>query len=189
MTDATTADAHFAAHFLADARETFAKYKKTADGALAQMSDEALFVVPADDPESNSAAVIVRHMAGNMRSRWTHFLTTDGEKPDRNRDSEFESYEPARTTRAALLADWESGWTALFDALGALGPGDVARTVRIRGEPLTVAQAIIRQLAHYAYHVGQIVFVAKLLRAGEWKTLSIARGASHRFNEGLGHRS
>jgi len=189
MTDDRTTDATaLAAHFLADARETFAKYKKTAEGALAQMSDEMLFTVPADDPESNSAAVVVRHLAGNMRSRWTDFLTADGEKPNRDRDREFEAYEPAQATRAAVLADWEQGWRVLFGALDGLRPEDLGRTVRIRGEPLTVTQAITRQLAHYAYHVGQIVYVAKLLRAGEWKTLSIARGASRQFNEGRGRR-
>ncbi|HWJ22089.1 MAG TPA: DUF1572 family protein [Gemmatimonadaceae bacterium] len=188
MTDDTPLDASaLAAHFLADARLTFAKYKALAEGAMAQMSDDALFVAP-DDGESNSVAIVVRHLAGNMRSRWTDFLTTDGEKPGRDRDSEFEPYDPSRATRTALLEDWESGWRALFDALDGLEPGDLGRTVQIRGEPHSVTQALTRQIAHYAYHVGQIVYVAKMLRAGDWKTLSIARRASRRFNEELGHR-
>ena len=178
-----------AAHYLADARATLAKYKTLAEGAMAQMGDDALFATPGGDEETNSVAVVVRHMAGNMRSRWTDFLTTDGEKPDRDRDREFEPYAAARSTRAALLADWEQGWRLVFAALDALTPDDLGRTVRIRGEPLTVTQAITRQIAHYAYHVGQIVYAAKMLRREDWRTLSIARGASRQFNEGLGGKA
>jgi hypothetical protein len=189
MTDlAFDTDAH-AAHYLADARATLAKYKTLAEGAMAQMADDALFAVPAGDPDTNSVAVVVRHMVGNMRSRWTDFLTTDGEKPDRDRDREFEPYDAARATRAALLGEWERGWRIVFAALDALSPADLGRTVTIRGEPLTVTQAITRQIAHYSYHVGQIVYAAKLLRAGDWKTLSIARGASRQFNERPGPKS
>jgi hypothetical protein len=190
MTDDLAFETHaHAAHYLADARATLAKYKTLAEGAMAQMADDALFATPpGGDEESNSVAVIVRHMAGNMRSRWTDFLTTDGEKPDRDRDREFEPYDADRSARASLLGEWESGWRLVFAALDALSPADLGRTVTIRGEPLTVTQAITRQIAHYSYHVGQIVYVAKLLRAGEWKTLSIARNASRQFNEGLGHR-
>lgn len=182
--------ASLAAHYLADARATFAQYKSLAERAMAQMPDDALFRAPGDDDEeSNSVAVIVRHVVGNLRSRWTDFLTSDGEKPDRDRDTEFEPYERERATRAALMAEWEAGWRVLFDALDALTAADLLRTVRIRGKPLTVTQAIDRQLTHYAYHVGQIVYAAKLQRAGAWQTLSIARRASREFNEGMGHRA
>jgi len=177
-----------AAHYLADARATLAKYKTLAEGAIAQMAEDALFAAPGGDEESNSVAVLVRHMAGNMRSRWTDFLTTDGEKPDRDRDREFEPYDAGQSTRAALLAEWERGWRFVFSALDALSPADLGRTVAIRGEPLTVTQAITRQIAHYSYHVGQIVYVAKLLRAGDWKTLSIARGASRQYDAGASSR-
>ncbi len=133
------------------------------------------------DAESNSIAIIVKHMAGNMRSRWMDFLTTDGEKSDRNRDTEFE--EPP-TTRAALLELWERGWKYLFDALEPLTDADLARTVTIRTEPHSVMQAISRQIAHYAHHVGQIVFLAKHLTAkatGKWESLSVPRGQSKQF--------
>ena len=144
---------------------------------MAQVQDEQLQV--ALDPESNSIAVIVKHLAGNMRSRWMDFLTTDGEKPDRNRDSEFES-PPA--TRAELMQMWEWGWGFIFRALEPLTDADLARTVRIRTEPYTVHEAIQRQIAHYAYHVGQIVFLAKHFRSAGWKSLSIPRGKSKDFD-------
>jgi len=142
------------------------------------VSDEQLLV--ALDPEINSIALIVKHMAGNLRSRWTDFLTSDGEKPDRNRDSEFED-PPA--TRAALMAMWESGWACLFSALEPLSEADAGRMVKIRGEAHSVMQAINRQLAHYAYHVGQIVFLAKHLQSAQWKSLSVPRGHSAQFNQ------
>lgn len=144
---------------------------------MAQIQDEQLQV--ALDPESNSIAVIVKHMAGNMRSRWMDFLTSDGEKPDRNRDSEFES-PPA--TRAELMRLWEWGWEFVFRALEPLTDTDLARIVRIRTEPYSVHEAIQRQIAHYAYHVGQIVFLAKHFQSTQWKSLSIPRGKSKDFD-------
>ena len=156
--------------YLIDSVRVFQNYKNLADRAMAQVPDEALTI--ALDGESNSIAVIVKHMAGNMRSRWTDFLTTDGEKPDRNRDTEFES--PART-RAELSAQWEAGWKCMFAALGALSDGDLERTVQIRKQPHSVMQAINRQLTHYAYHVGQIVFLSKHFAAGQWTTLTMPR--------------
>jgi hypothetical protein len=156
--------------YLDDVRLQFQKMKKLAEGALAQVSDEQLLV--ALDPESNSIAVVMRHMAGNLRSRFTNFLTTDGEKPDRNRDGEFEM---APADRPAILADWESGWSVLFAALDGLGPDDLGRDVFIRGERHSVIQALDRQLTHHAYHVGQIVFMAKHLKSSGWTNLSIPR--------------
>ena len=146
---------------------------------MAQCPDEGLFVML--DAESNSIAIIVKHMAGNMRSRWKDFLTTDGEKPDRNRDTEFEA--PPKT-RAELIAMWEGGWKYLFDALAPLSESDLTRTVTIRSEPHSVMQAINRQVAHYAHHVGQIVLLAKhfATKAGKkWETLSVPRGQSKQF--------
>jgi hypothetical protein len=157
--------------YLDDVATQFHKLKKLAEDALAQVSDDDLLV--ALDQESNSIAVIMKHMAGNLRSRFTDFLTTDGEKPDRNRDAEFEIQD--RPQRTAIMADWESGWTRLFDALGSLKPEDVARDVYIRGERHTVLQALNRQMTHHAYHVGQIVFLAKHLRSSGWKSLSIPK--------------
>ena len=167
-----------AQHYLEEARRQFRGYKRLGEGALAQLKDEELFVTL--DPESNSAAIIVKHMAGNMRSRSTDFLTTDGEKPDRYRDQEFEL--SSGTTRADVTRWWESGWVCVFSAIEALRPEDVERTVTVRGVPHTVLQAINRQLAHYAYHVGQIVFLAKHLRSKDWKSLSIPRGQSEEVN-------
>ena len=144
---------------------------------MAQMSDDQLFVIL--DAESNSVALIVKHMAGNMRSRWTDFLASDGEKPDRNRDSEFE--DPA-TTREALMESWESGWKLVFSAMEPLTDADLGRTVMIRSEPHSVMQAINRQIAHYAQHIGQIVFLAKHLAGPNWKALTIPRNKSAEFN-------
>ena len=144
--------------YLRDSIGLFHYYKKLAERAMAQCPDDALFVTL--DPESNSIAILVKHMAGNMRSRWRDFLTTDGEKPDRNRDTEFEA-PPA--TRAELLELWERGWKYVFDALEPLSESDLTRTVTIRSEPHSVMQAINRQLAHYAHHAGQILFLAKHL--------------------------
>jgi len=144
---------------------------------MAQVSDEQLLTVL--DGEANSIAVIVKHMAGNMRSRWTDFLTSDGEKPDRNRDTEFED---APATRAAMLALWEEGWQCLFKALGALSESDLQRTVTIRGEAHSVMQAINRQMAHYSYHCGQIVLLAKHFMHADWKSLSVPRKQSADFN-------
>jgi uncharacterized damage-inducible protein DinB len=147
---------------------------------MAQCPDEALFITL--DAESNSIAIIVKHMAGNMRSRWLDFLTTDGEKPDRNRDTEFE--DPPQT-RAQLSEMWERGWKYLFDALEPLTETDLTRTVTIRTEPHSVMQAINRQIAHYAHHVGQILFLAKHLtftKTGKWESLSVPRGKSAEIN-------
>jgi len=171
--------------FLAEARRCFGTLRKLAEGALAQLRDDEFFQSPG--PESNSAAVLVRHLAGNMRSRFTDFLTSDGEKPDRNRDGEFEV--PPSASRADLMKAWEEGWKTVFDAIDALAAADVLRPVTIRGEPHSVLQALGRQQAHYAQHVGQIVYVAKLLRGGEWRSLSIPRGKSEEFNRrALGER-
>jgi Protein of unknown function (DUF1572) len=166
-----------AAHYLDEAHRQMRGHKRLAEGAMAQLKDEELFVTA--DPESNSIAVIVKHMAGNMRSRFTDFLTTDGEKPDRYRDQEFE-LSPA-TTRGDLTKWWEQGWARVFEAIESLKPEDLMLRVTIRGEPHTVLQAINRQVAHYAYHTGQIVFLAKHIRSGKWKTLSIPRGKSEEF--------
>lgn len=154
------------------------QYKKMAEGAIAQVTDEQL--ATALDPEMNSIATIVKHMAGNMRSRWTDFLTSDGEKPDRNRDSEF--VEPP-ATREALMRTWEEGWARVFAAVEPLSEADLGRTVTIRGEPHSVMQAINRQLAHYASHCGQIVFLAKHLQHENWKSLSVPRNRSAEFNK------
>ncbi len=164
-------------HYLEEVRRQLEGYKRLGEGALSQLKDEEFFVTL--DPESNSIAVIVKHITGNMRSRFTDFLTTDGEKPDRHRDQEFE-LTPA-TTRTEVMRWWDSGWAIVLSAIDSLKPEDVMRTVTIRNEPHTVLQAINRQIAHYALHIGQIVFLAKHLRSGEWKTLSIARGKSKDF--------
>ena len=168
----------FTNSYLDDSISLFVYYKRLAERAMAQVSDEQIFT-PIDS-EANSIAIIVKHMAGNMRSRWTDFLSTDGEKPDRNRDSEFED-PPA--TRAAVLASWEAGWSCLFSALHALTDDDLTRTVAIRGEPHSVMQAINRQLAHYPHHVGQIVLLAKHFAGGKWQSLSIPRRASADYNQ------
>ena len=146
---------------------------------MAQLRDEDFFATL--DPESNSIAILVKHLAGNMRSRFSDFLTTDGEKPDRFRDTEFEL--TAASTRADVMKWWEEGWACVFAAIDGLKPEDVMRTVTIRAEPHTVLQAINRQIAHYAAHIGQIVFLAKHLRSSEWKTLTIPRGKSEEFKK------
>jgi hypothetical protein len=166
-----------AAHYIDEARRQMRGQKRLADAAIAQLKDEELFVTL--DPESNSVAILIKHVAGNMRSRFTDFLTTDGEKPDRFRDREFELN--AATSRADVLRWWEEGWAQVFRALDALKPEDVMHTVTIRGEPHTVIQAINRQIAHYGGHIGQIIFLAKHLRSDEWKTLSIPRGKSEDY--------
>ncbi len=170
-------------NYLSDAIASFRSYKKLAEKALEQVPDEEFFW--SLDSESNSVAIIVKHIAGNQRSRWKDFLTTDGEKPDRNRDMEFELFDE---TREFIMAGWESGWTTLFSALENLSPGDFSKTITIRGEPHTVVEAINRQLTHYAYHIGQITFLAKHFRTKEWKTLSVPRNKSQEFNEFLEKR-
>jgi len=166
-----------AAHYLDEARRQMRGHKRMGEAAMAQLRDEDFFVTL--DPESNSVAILVKHLAGNMRSRFTDFLTSDGEKPDRFRDREFEI--TAATTRAEVMQWWEEGWACVFSAIEALRPEDVLCTVTIRNEPHTVLQAINRQIAHYAAHIGQIVFLAKHLRSTEWKTLTIPRGKSEDF--------
>lgn len=160
----------FTTSYLADALFTFRQQKSLGERAMAQVTDEQL--VATLDPEANSIATIVKHMAGNMRSRWTDFLTTDGEKPDRGRDSEFEA-PPA--TRAELMRIWEDGWAHVFRAIEPLTDDDLGRTVAIRGEAHSVMQAIHRQVAHYAQHVGQVILLAKHYQSEKWQSLSIPR--------------
>jgi uncharacterized damage-inducible protein DinB len=167
----------FTTSYLEDSLALFRQYKNLAEKAMAQVTDEQLVTVL--DGEMNSIAQIVKHMAGNMRSRWTDFLSSDGEKPDRNRDSEFVD-PPA--TREALLALWEQGWKYVFSALEPLSEQDLERTVTIRGEAHSVMQAINRQIAHYAYHCGQIVLLAKHFKHNDWRSLSVPRGQSAGFN-------
>lgn len=169
-----------ATHYLDEVRRQFRGYKRLGEGAITQLKDEELFTTL--DPESNSVAILIKHLAGNMRSRFTDFLTTDGEKPDRHRDQEFEM---GSASRANVMRWWEDGWARVFSAIEALKPEDLLHTVTIRSEPHTVVQAINRQLAHYAMHVGQIVFLAKHLRSQEWKSLSIPRGKSEEVNRKL----
>ena len=165
--------------YLTDVVDQFRALKNLGDRALAQVRDEDLFATL--DPESNSLAILIQHMAGNMRSRWTDFLHSDGEKPDRDRDAEFEV--ASGTTREVLLDRWEEGWRCLFQALTALHEEDLAMTVLIRAEPHSVIKAVNRQLIHYGYHVGQIVFLAKHFASETWQTLSVPRGGTRRFNE------
>jgi hypothetical protein len=170
----------FTTSYLEDALASFRQYKKLAEGAIAQVTDEQLFATL--DPEANSIAIVVKHMVGNMRSRWTGFLTTDGEKPDRHRDTEFED-PPA--TREALMALWQAGWDCVFGALEPLTDADLGRRIAIRGEAHSVMQAINRQVAHYACHVGQIVLLAKHYQHGQWRSLSIPRGKSEEASRRL----
>jgi uncharacterized damage-inducible protein DinB len=167
----------FTTSYLQDSLGVLRYYKKLGERAIAQCPDDALFT--ALDAESNSIAIIVKHMAGNMRSRWTDFLTADGEKPDRNRDTEFED---APKTRAALMELWERGWKHVFDALQPLTEEDLARKVTIRAEPHSVMQAINRQIAHYSYHVGQIVYLARHFAGSKWQTLTVPKKRSAEFN-------
>jgi hypothetical protein len=171
--------------YLDEARRSLRGNKRLAEGALAQVSDEEFFRA-FDDGESNSIAVIVKHIAGNARSRFTDLLTSDGEKPWRQRDTEFEI--GPDDTRARLMECWEAGYQIVFDALASLQTEDLARTVTIRGAEHSVLQAIHRATAHYAYHIGQIVFLAKHWRGKEWKTLSIPRGKSEEFGQEMEHK-
>src|SRR5467141_4422243 len=169
----------FTTSYIKDSIDLFRYYKNLAERAMAQCPDAALFTTL--DAESNSIAIVVKHMAGNMRSRWTDFLTSDGERPDRNRDSEFEA---PPTTRAELIEMWEHGWKLLFGALEPLSDADLTRTITIRAEPHSVMQAINRQIAHYSYHIGQILFLAKHFAAqsGQWTAVTIPRKKSGEFN-------
>jgi len=174
----------FIANYHTDALSSFRNYKKLAERAIEQVSDDEFFATI--DEEANSIALIVKHIAGNLRSRWTDFLTTDGEKPDRHRDTEFEVIED---TRESLMRFWEEGWKTLFDAIEPLTEDDFSKTITIRGEPHTVVEAINRQLTHYSYHIGQIVFLAKHLRSKEWKNLSVPKNRSAEFNRYVADKS
>ncbi len=167
----------FTTSYLKDSLDLLRFYKKTAERAMAQAPDEALFREL--DAQSNSIAIVVKHMSGNMRSRWTDFLTSDGEKPWRNRDSEFEA--PAQT-RADVMAQWEAGWNCMFAVLEPLTEGDLGRTITIRSEPHSVMQAINRQVAHYSYHIGQIVYLARHFAGDKWQAVTIPRKKSAEFN-------
>jgi len=166
-----------ATHYLEEMKRQFRGHKRMGEAAMAQLEDKDFFV--ALDPESNSVATLVKHIAGNARSRFTDFLTSDGEKPDRFRDQEFEVSE--KTTREEILRWWEQAWEHVFSAIDSLQPDDAQRMVTIRSEPHTVMQALNRALAHYAQHTGQIVFLAKHLRSEQWRTLSIPRGKSEDY--------
>ncbi len=177
-------DQALGAHFLEDALKSFRDYKKLAERAFEQIDEEDFFRTI--DEESNSIAVNMKHMAGNMLSRWTDFLTSDGEKPNRERDMEFVMLPD--TTKADLVAYWEKGWQCVFDAVEPLTAGDLMRIVKIRGQDHTVVQAINRQIAHYAYHVGQIVYLAKHFKSSDWQTLSVPKNKSADFNNYLAEK-
>jgi len=173
-----------ATHYIDEIRRQLRGHKRLAEGAIGQLKDNELHLKL--DPEANSVAILAKHMAGNMRSRFTDFLTTDGEKPDRHRDQEFEM--GAEPTRDELMRWWEAGWAHVFSAIESLKPEDLLRTVTIRGEPHTVVQALNRALAHYAQHTGQIVLLAKHIRSAEWKSLSIPRGKSEEVNRKMAEK-
>jgi uncharacterized protein DUF1572 len=168
---------HLAQHYLDEIKRQLRGHKRMAESAMSQLEDKDFFATI--DPEANSVAILAKHIAGNARSRFTDFLTSDGEKPDRFRDREFEL--SSQTTREEVMRWWEEGWTTIFSTLDLLKPEDVERTITIRQEPHTVMQALNRALAHYAQHIGQIVLLAKHLRSSEWKTLSIPRGKSEDY--------
>jgi len=174
----TTAD--FQAAHLNDIRRTFRNYKLLGDRAIAQVADEHLHRLA--DPDANSIAIIVKHLGGNLRSRFADFLTTDGEKPTRNRDDEFEMTGPA--TREQILGWWEAGWSAVLGALDTLTPADLDKTVHIRKEPFLVVEALNRSVTHAAYHVGQIVFLAKHFAGSKWSSLSIPKNRSAEHVQG-----
>jgi uncharacterized damage-inducible protein DinB len=174
----TTTDTPVTEAYLDETFRTFRGYKRMADAALAQVDDAGFFRLI--DEEANSLALIVKHVAGNLRSRWTDFLTTDGEKPDRDRDQEFVL--TAGDSREELMRYWERSWQTTLDSIESLKPEDVLRTVTIRGTPHTVLQALMRSVNHIAYHVGQIIFLAKHILGPNWKTLSIPKGKSKEYN-------
>ncbi len=171
----------FTTSYVEDSLSLFRYYKRLAEQAMEQVTDSQLLATL--DDEANSIAIIVKHLAGNMRSRWMDFLTSDGEKPDRNRDSEFED---PPGTRVALMELWERGWNYVFTAIEPLTDADLGRTITIRGEAHSVMQAINRQLGHYAYHCGQIVLLAKHFQGRHWKSLTVPRGKSKEFNQSVG---
>lgn len=166
------------ANYLESVRKLFTYYKSLGDKAIAQLTEDELRYSPTED--SNNIATIVKHMSGNMLSRWTDFLTSDGEKTWRQRDQEFED---TLTTEVAIKEAWEKGWNCLFDAINPLQAEDLTRIIYIRNEGHTVLEAINRQLGHYSYHVGQMVYLARQAKAGEWESLSIPKGASKTFNQ------
>jgi hypothetical protein len=172
---------NIAIEFLQTAIKRFQTYKDLGDKTFAQIGEADFHFQP--NEASNSIAVIIQHMSGNMLSRWTHFLTEDGEKDWRNRDDEFETH---TFNKAQLISNWEKGWACLLDALNALTEEDLLKTIRIRGEGQSVIDAIHRQIAHYAYHVGQIVYLGRLIRNQQWKCLSIPKRQSGQYNHGLG---
>jgi len=168
----TETEGRLGTHFLEVVAQELNRIKVRAEKAIAQLADDRRLHVKLD-AESNSIAIVMMHLSGNMLSRWTDFLTTDGEKPSRNRDAEFEA--PETMTRAELMTAWERGWACLFGALDALTPADLTATVWIRGEQFTAMEAIVRQFDHYASHIGQIVFLAKHLEWERWQSLSVPR--------------
>ncbi len=170
-------------NYLSETIESFRSYKKLAEKATAQVSEEEFF--RAIDAEANSIATISKHIGGNLRSRWSDFLTTDGEKPDRNRDSEFVA---ESDTRESVTDFWENGWRILFDSLESLKIEDLGKTVQIRGEDFTVVKAMNRSLAHTASHIGQIMFLAKHFRSTDWQTLSVPKNKSAEFNSHLAEK-
>lgn len=176
-------DVAFVHHvFMEACRSEFRKIRGMAEKALAQLGDDDLYYHLS--PEQNCIAVIMRHLAGHMRSRFTDFLSSDGEKPWRHRDGEFVE---ERMSRDALVAQWEDSWTCLFSTMASLQPGDLVRMVTVRGEPMSVVEAFHRQIAHYAYHVGQIVLLARHIRGDQWHTISIPLGGTVEFNRKMGY--
>jgi hypothetical protein len=171
-------------NYLADVIQSFRNYKKLADKSIEQVSDDEFFCLI--DAEANSIAIIVKHISGNLRSRWSDFLTADGEKPDRNRDDEFVSEDD---TRESLLVSWEKNWQILFDSIEPLTVEDFAKTITIRGQKHTICEAINRQSMHYAYHIGQIALLAKHFRSENWQTLSVAKNKSAAFNRFMAENS
>ncbi|MFM9905657.1 MAG: DUF1572 family protein [Pyrinomonadaceae bacterium] len=170
-------------NYHSNAVQSFRNYKKMAERAIEQVGDEEFFALI--DPEANSIALIVKHIAGNLRSRWSDFLTSDGEKDFRRRDTEFELIDD---TRESLMQFWETGWKTFFDAIEPLNVEDFSRTVAIRGEPHTIVEAMNRQLTHYAYHVGQIILLAKHFKSADWKTLSVPKNKSAEFDQFLAEK-
>lgn len=159
-------------------RDTTVSYRRMIDAAVEQLADDELFARPT--PTVNSVAIILRHLGGNLRSRWTDFLTTDGEKPDRNRDAEFQDWEG---DRQSLISHFDSGWRALEAAIESLNDGNVGKCIQIRGESHSIPQALTRSVTHITYHVGQIAIVARQVHGGDWKWLTIAPGESSEFNK------
>lgn len=170
----------FESGFLKDSIKRFKYYKELGDNTFAQLEDQDFFYQP--NEESNTIAIIIQHMYGNMLSRWTNFLSEDGEKEWRKRDAEFEN---TSMSREDLISFWNAGWDCLLKTLESLQPDDLTKTVTIRTEPLSVYDAILRQLAHYPYHVGQIVYIGRMIRHNAWQSLSIPKGGSKSYLESV----